>query len=248
MSIHFAPSFIVSIDAGEPIVLLAGGHVGCYELFAREGVSTIRELKGRTVAVPSLAHRSLPHLLLAVILKQVGLDPGRDVRWAVHPPAEQVRLLAEGRIDAFLALPPTSQELRERKLGRLLLNSARDRPWSQYFCCLVAANRDFVRRHPVATKRAVRALLKSADLCALEPERSAQTLLARGYVKRTDYARAMLRELPYGQWREYSAEDTVRFYALRLHEAGFIKSSPQKILAQGTDWRFLHELRRELKG
>jgi NitT/TauT family transport system substrate-binding protein len=40
----------------------------------------------------------------------------------------------------------------------------------------------------------------------------------------------------------------VRFYALRLHEAGMIKAIPQKLIAQGTDWRFLNELRKELKG
>jgi NitT/TauT family transport system substrate-binding protein len=28
---------------------------------------------------------------------------------------------------------------------------------------------------------------------------------------------------------------------------GLIKSSPQKIIANGTDWRFLSELKRELK-
>ena len=39
----------------------------------------------------------------------------------------------------------------------------------------------------------------------------------------------------------------MRFYALRLHEAGMIKSSPNEILAEGTDWRFLNELKRELK-
>jgi cytochrome oxidase Cu insertion factor (SCO1/SenC/PrrC family) len=42
-------------------------------------------------------------------------------------------------------------------------------------------------------------------------------------------------------------EDTLRFYALRLHEAGMIKSGPQKIIADGTEWRFLDELKRELK-
>ena len=56
-----------------------------------------------------------------------------------------------------------------------------------------------------------------------------------------------LRELPYDKWREYDAEDTVRFYALRLHETGFIKSDPQRIISQGTNWRFLDELRHELK-
>jgi NitT/TauT family transport system substrate-binding protein len=50
------------------------------------------------------------------------------------------------------------------------------------------------------------------------------------------------------RWRDYDSEDTLRFYALRLHEAGMIKSSPQKIIAQGTDWRFLNELKKELKG
>ena len=44
------------------------------------------------------------------------------------------------------------------------------------------------------------------------------------------------------------AADTIRFYALRMHEAGMIKSSPRKVIADGTDWRFLNELKRELKG
>jgi NitT/TauT family transport system substrate-binding protein len=35
---------------------------------------------------------------------------------------------------------------------------------------------------------------------------------------------------------------------LRLREAGIIKSSPSRIIAQGTDWRFFNELKRELKG
>jgi NitT/TauT family transport system substrate-binding protein len=34
---------------------------------------------------------------------------------------------------------------------------------------------------------------------------------------------------------------------LRLHEAGLIKSSPNKLIAEGSDWRFLNELKRELK-
>jgi NitT/TauT family transport system substrate-binding protein len=70
----------------------------------------------------------------------------------------------------------------------------------------------------------------------------------RNFTPRFDYALQVMKELPYGKWREYDPEDTLRFYALRLHEAGMIKSSPQKLLAQATDWRFLNELKRELKG
>ena len=72
--------------------------------------------------------------------------------------------------------------------------------------------------------------------------------MGKGFTPRYDYALQAIKDLPYGQWREYSAEDTMRFYALRLHEVGMLKSSPQKLIAQGTDWRFFNELKKELKG
>jgi len=112
---------------------------------------------------------------------------------------------------------------------------------------MLQGNRDFVHKHPVATKRAVRAILKATDLCAQEPERAARLMVDRGFASRYDYAIQTLREVPYNAWRIYDPATTLRFYALRLHEAGMIKSSPQKIIAQGTDWRFLNELKRELK-
>ncbi len=128
----------------------------------------------------------------------------------------------------------------------MITNSGTDRPWSQYFCCIVAANQEFVRKHPVATKRALRAILKATDYCAAEPERAARVVANRGYSY--EYALQTMREIRYAKWQEYDAEDTVRFYALRLREAGMIKLTPTKIIAQGTDWRFFNELKRELKG
>jgi NitT/TauT family transport system substrate-binding protein len=69
--------------------------------------------------------------------------------------------------------------LRERKIGHVLVNTTTDKPWSQYFCCMIASTKEFVRRNPVATKRAVRALLKATDLCASDPERVARILVER---------------------------------------------------------------------
>jgi NitT/TauT family transport system substrate-binding protein len=57
-----------------------------------------------------------------------------------------------------------------------------------------------------------------------------------------------MEDVPYGKWREYDPEDIVRFYALRLQEAGMLTSTPQKLIAQGIDWQFFNELKRELKG
>jgi NitT/TauT family transport system substrate-binding protein len=242
----FVPPFIVQADAGTPIVLLGGVHVGCYEVFGTERVRAIRDLKGKTVAVPELGGSH--QLFIASMAQYVGLDPHQDIHWAVHPPAESIQLLADGTIDALVGFPPVPQELRARKIGQSVVSSAVDRPWSQYFCCMVGAHREFVRKHPVATKRAVRAILKATDLCAQEPDRAAQLIVEKGFTPRYDYALQTMQEVPYNRWREYDPEDTVRFYALRLHEIGLIKSTPQKIIAQGTDWRFFNELKKELKG
>jgi NitT/TauT family transport system substrate-binding protein len=113
---------------------------------------------------------------------------------------------------------------------------------------MVYTHAEFIRKYPVATKRALRAIMKAADICAREPERVARLLVDKGYTPNYSYALQTMQELPYGRWREYDPEDTVRFSALRLHEAGMIKNSPQKIIARGTDWRFLHALKKELKG
>jgi NitT/TauT family transport system substrate-binding protein len=246
VSMAFAPPFIIQVDVGTPVVLLGGVHVGCFELFGTERVHTIRDLKGKTVAIPE--EGGVHHLFLASMAQYVGLDPRKDINWVMHPPAESIPLLAEGKIDALVGFPPVPQELRAKKIGHVVVNSAVDRPWSQYFCCIVGGNREFVRKYPVATKRALRAILKATDICALEPTRAAQTIVEKGYTQRYDYALQTMQELPYNQWREYDPEDTVRFYALRLHELGIIKSTPQKIIAQGTEWRFFNELKKEIKG
>ncbi len=245
ISIGFIAPMVVEVEAGGPIVMLAGIHPGCYELFVTNGIRSIKELKGRVVSVPELngAHQ----LFIATIASHVGMDPKRDIKWVVHSSAESIRHLAEGKIDALVGFPPVPQELRAKKIGQVILNSTLDKPWSQYFCCVIGANREFVRKHPVATKRAVRALLKATNVCASEPEATARTLVSRGFTANYDYALQTMRELPYARWRDFSAEDSVRFFALRLQEAGYIKSSPKKIIAQGTDWRFLNELKKELK-
>ncbi|MDO8700718.1 MAG: ABC transporter substrate-binding protein [Deltaproteobacteria bacterium] len=250
IAMGYAAPRVRSLDAGEPIVVLAGVHVGCFEVFGTDRVRTIRDLKGKRVAVTRIDSPS--YLLVSIIMANVGLDPRKDVNWVTGTEADSVRLLAEKKIDAVLvssSTPPYAQELRAKRIGHVILSSMMDRPWSNYFCCLLAASREFVRKHPVATKRALRAILKRADVIAREPERTARTLVEKGYVKNDDYEYVyqMLKEIPYGQWREYEPEDTLRFYALRLHEVGMIKSSPQKIIAQGTDWRFLKELKKELK-
>jgi NitT/TauT family transport system substrate-binding protein len=261
-AVDFEPSFVFgslprAIEAGLPIVALAGLHIGCFELFAREGIRNVADLKGKSVGL-----QGAPWTLLTLMAASVGLDPTKDIRWVTQastrdrtltfdvvtdPSTTPLDLFAEGKIDAFLAGGSRAEEVRARRVGHVILNTTTDRPWSQYFCCMLVANRDYVRKYPVATKRVLRAILKGIDLCASEPARVAQRLVDGGITPRYDYAFETLRGIPYDKWREDDPEDSIRFYALRLHEAGLIKSSPNKLITDGTDWRFLNELKRELK-
>jgi NitT/TauT family transport system substrate-binding protein len=244
---HFANTFagtlVSHMDKGLPITGLSGVHSGCYELFAHEPVRTISELRGKRVAIQDL--NSDGYYYMAIMAAHVGLDPKTDFNW-VTSATNPMELFAQGKADAFLAFPPEPQELRDRNIGDVIISTIQDKPWSQYLCCVLYSSRKFVRDHPIATKRYLRAVLKAADYCADEPEKAARRLVDAG--SRYEYALQTLTEIQYRAWRDYDPEDTMRFYALRLHEAGMIKSTPQQIIAEGTDWRFLNELKGELKG
>jgi NitT/TauT family transport system substrate-binding protein len=171
----------------------------------------------------------------------------KDIHWVTEPSPNPLELFAEGSIEAFLGTAPEPQELRARKIGHVIFNSNIDRPWSQYFCCMLCGNADYVRRFPVATKRVLRAILKAADLCASDPALVARRIIDGGFSTNYDRALQTVTELSYDKWREYDPADTLRFYTLRLRETGLIKSDPNKVIAENTDWRFLNELKRELK-
>jgi len=237
-SLHFSAPSILAIDAGEPLTFIGGVHVGCFELFGHEGIRTIRDLKGKKVGVEAVG--LAPHAFVTSMAAYVGLDPAKDIDWVLSPTVPPMQLFAEQKIDAFFGTPPEPQELRARKIGRVIVNSATDRPWSQHYCCMLTGNRDFVRKNPVATKRTLRAILKATDFCVSDPAATARQMVERGFTPRYDYALQTLQEVPYNKWREYDPEDTLRFYALRLREAN-------KLIADATDWRFLNELKRELK-
>jgi NitT/TauT family transport system substrate-binding protein len=114
LSIGVTLGFITEVNAGSPIMILTGVHVGCYELFATGTIHSIRDLKGKTVSIPGVG--SGAHLMLAAMAAYVGLDPNKDLRYVMHPFAGSTRLLADGDIDAFMAWPPEPQELRAKRL------------------------------------------------------------------------------------------------------------------------------------
>jgi NitT/TauT family transport system substrate-binding protein len=244
----FAPGFVLAMNAGASVTVLSGLHLGCFEIFGKHEIRGLADLKGRTVGT-NIYENPGDRPLLTIMASLVGLDPAKDINWVTDPKVRPLDLFIEGQIDAFLAAPPGLQEVRVRakNIGHVIVSSITDRPWSQYYCCVLATRTEFTRKYPVATKRVLRAILKGADLCVSEPKRVAQLLVDEGYTKRYDYALQDLSEIRYDVWRDYDPEDSLRFYGLRLHEAGLIQLNPNKLIAEHTDWRFLNEIKRELK-
>jgi NitT/TauT family transport system substrate-binding protein len=77
IAMQFSGPNIIRIDMGDPIIILAGIHVGCFELFGTDRVRAVRDLKGKKVAVFAIG--SPPHVFLSVIAAYVGLDPQKDI-------------------------------------------------------------------------------------------------------------------------------------------------------------------------
>ena len=230
-----------------PVKFLAGLHVGCYALVGSERVNSVRDLKGKTVWAGDLKYNG-PHIFFSAIVSYVGLDPRTDINYAWVKKNEAMELFKNGKIDAFISFPPGPQELMAKNVGHLLLDTNIDKPWSQYFCCMVNGHSDFVKNNPVATKRAIRAIMKANDIVARDPQYALQILQNKGIWKKseTKYILQALKEIPYGKWRDYNPEETIRFYALRLHDVGIIKSPPDEFIAQYTDWSFLNSMKDEL--
>ena len=98
------------------------------------------------MAVPALG--SSQHAYIASMAAYVGVDPQKDINWVVQRGDQAMQLLAEGKLDALIGFPPEPQQMRARKIGHVVVDTGLDRPWSEHFCCMVTANRNFVRACP----------------------------------------------------------------------------------------------------
>lgn len=242
-----APMVTVRVDAGDPIVALGGINAGCFKIYGTEAIQSMGDFKGQTL---STSGPGLPDdVFLTVTLANVGVDVRKDVTVINRSHAEASAALVAGQVQGMTALPPFSHELSAQGIGHVVLDANVDRPWSQYFFSMPTAHRDYVKKYPVATLRVLRAHLRAADAIAKDPEQGAKAMLALGFIPQPLYEGTLgaLREIPHDVWRRYDPADTLRFYALRLREAGLITGTPEEILERGTDFRFWRKLKRELK-
>jgi NitT/TauT family transport system substrate-binding protein len=158
----------------------------------------------------------------------------------------------DGRSEAFIAPAALGPELRRnpKNPGTIILDTTMDKPWSQYYCCQLVANRNWARRYPIATKRVTRAVLRAADVVTKDRAYAAREYVARFVPtprpNEVEIVSEVIRDLSF-DWRDIDPEETLRFFALRLADANLVKSTSQQIIAQGSDFAYMRQLRSELK-
>jgi len=184
------------------------------------------------------------------------MDPRTDVNFIeIGPDVPALRdAFVDGRSQAFMASAANGPQLRRnpKNPGKVILDTTMDKPWSQYYCCQLAVNRDWARRNPIATKRVTRARApggRPGDEGSggrRAPVRRRGVTSRRLPPRRTrNIVNEVIRDLSY-DWRELDPEETLRFFALRLADAKLITSTPQQLIAQGTDLAYMRQLRKEL--
>jgi len=249
ISAGYSQWIVANVDAGSKMVALAGLHTGCIELWAKPGINSIRDLKGKTIAVDTNDITNVIYGFWSAMLASVGLDARTDVNFvSAGSSTSTLEVFLQGKSDALLAAAFQVPLLRAdpRNQGRLLMSNLEDKPWSQYYCCQLIANRDWVQKYPMAARRATRAILRANDRVAKDPAAAVVAGISQSLLGTTAYdtAVAVMKNCKF-EWRDIDAGESLRFFALQLAEYKLLKGAPQQLLAQASDFGYLQELKRQ---
>src|SRR2546423_440076 len=158
----------------------------------------------------------------------------------------------DGKVDAIFVAAAAGPVLMAdpKNPGHVILDSSKDKPWSQNYCCVLVTSRDWYSAHPIAAKRMTRAILRATDAAKKDLRAAAKLTAEKQTYKATP---AVTEQVLYDtikdesfDWREYDPDDTVRFFALRLADAKLVTKTPQRILTDGADFAYFRQLRKEL--
>ena len=254
-----------AIADGLPLRVLSGLHSGCLELWVRDGITDIHDLSGKRISVRVKDIRDMFYAWFAILLGDIGIAlKNVDFVEAADPGDYNgmIGAFTGGRADAVLAGGPEGPHLRRRPKppGHVLLETNTQTPWSQYFCCNLVANRDWAQQNPVATKRVTRALLRATDAAASDHASAARNAVAviaarssqiggqaaGGAFEDESIVTETMAMCTYN-WRELDPEDTLRFFALKLANVNLITSTPQQIIARGSDFAYMRQWKGESK-
>jgi NitT/TauT family transport system substrate-binding protein len=132
--------------------------------------------------------------------------------------------------------------------GKAIWSQVMDEPWKSTNCCFIVASEQWARANPIAAKRAMRAIYRTADTLPADRADAAKIATDKGLFGGAP-ALANVREaanmVPL-DWRTYDLEKAVRFYTPLLKDVGLLTASADDLL-KAVDLKYFKELSTELK-
>lgn len=184
--IHAAQGLLMNwlkpIEQGLDVKISIGLHTGCLKIITTEksGITNLAGLKGKKVGVPAFG--AAPHLIAYRAIARVGLNPETDVLWKVYPAAELKIALEKNEVDAVSVADPVGAIIEKDVASRTLLDSAKDKPYADEYCCALGVNGKFVKSSPEVAARISRAYAKASLWISENRAEAADIIVTKKYV------------------------------------------------------------------
>jgi NitT/TauT family transport system substrate-binding protein len=175
---------LISISApGAPkqtIVLVNDNSTGNDQIIAREGINSVADLKGKTVAVEQ---GTVDHFLLLLALQKAGLK-GEDVTIKALPTADAAAAFKAEQVDAVGAFAPFTTTALERP-GSKAMATSKEFPGAIPDHLVFQAN--FVAEHPDTVQAVVKTWFDTLAWISAHRDAALEIMAEKAGVSVTDY-------------------------------------------------------------
>jgi NitT/TauT family transport system substrate-binding protein len=183
-----------------PAKVVAWNHTGGSGLTVAPGISSVKELGGKTVAVPFW--HSIHNVVLQMLLRENGLSPvtkrtgtpaANEVNLVIMAPADMVPALASQQISGFIVAEPFNAAAESLGVGKVLRFTGD--VWKDHACCVVFMHERDLQQRPEWSQKVVNAMIK-AQLWTRENRAETAALLSKdGVNKYTPHSTAVLEKV-----------------------------------------------------
>jgi len=216
------------LEAGFDVKIVGSSHGGCERLLGARaaGVTSLQQLKGRTIGVSDLA--SPGKNFFSILLKKNGIDPERDVAWRQYPANLLGVAVDKGEIQAIADGDPNLYLIEKHAGGAAYAELATNLSgeYANRVCCVVGARGELVRQDKPTVAALARAILQASDFTAENPNEAAKIFAKYSPNIAPDELRKLYATLthhhhPTGP----QLRDELEFYARDFQTAGVLKKS-----------------------
>lgn len=200
-----------------PAKIVAWNHVNGSALTVAPNINSLRDLAGKTVAVPfwfSIHNVILQHLLrkeglVAVSKTSKSANKANEVNLVIMPPPDMVSALANGSIAGYIVAEPFNAAAENLKVGKILRFTGD--VWQAHACCVVFMRDADLELRPEWSQSVVNAIVKAQLWIRENPQETAQILSKESGNNYTPHPKAVLeRALTYYDTDAYGKQDALQ--------------------------------------